>query len=98
MRSLVSLIFLDAGSVKEKTFKKAIKDGKIKALRYFANVTKPWVSRAGLDSNIAKSLTSVLISLNDKKTLKALKVCSFSATKDQDYEFVRHGMSMAKLF
>lgn len=94
----VSLKDFDAGSVKEKTFKKVSKEEKIKALHYFDNVTKPWVSRADLDSATAKSLTSALVSLDDKKALKVLKVSGFAAAKDQDYEFVRRGMSMAKQF
>ena len=95
----VGLKDYDAGSVKEKTFKKlSKKTGKIKALKYFENVTKPWVASPALSDEQFSLLSKALINLKDESVLKKLKVTGFASSTDEDYAFVRKGMESAKMF
>ncbi len=88
----------DAGSVKEKTYLSALPDGKIRALHYFDNVTKPWVASPGIKMSIQTALTQALLSLDDKEALEKLKIDSLGSATDADYNFVRKGMEKAYMF
>jgi len=85
----------DAGSIMEATFESMNTDKRLRALHTFENVTKPWVARAGLDAEIRKALTKVLIAFDDKELLRTLKITGLTATSDEEYAFVREGMRIA---
>ncbi len=94
----VSLEDFDAGSVKNKTYKKFSKNNEIKVLKTFENVTKPWIVKENLNKKIKLSLKKILLNLNDKSILKELKISGFLETSDKEYNFVRKGMKIAKKF
>ena len=74
------------------------KAGKLRVLASFDNVTKPWIARAGLDSEVAKALSASLHSIREKSLLKALKVSGLQPARDHEYEFVRAAMKRALVF
>lgn len=88
-----------AGALKESTFKKMIKKNvPIKALAKFPNVTKPWIARPGLN-NLAKiAITNALLSITDKKVLKAIGKDGFLAGSDEDYSIIRQSMAENETF
>lgn len=88
----------DVGSVKDSTFKKMNKAGKLRVLASFENVTKPWVARAGLDPEAAGALSASLHSIRKKSLLKALKVSGLQPAQDHEYGFVRAAMKRAIAF
>lgn len=88
----------EAGAVKSSTFKKANKDGKLRVLHSFDNVTKPWVARADLPPKTAEVLRATLLELKHKDALAALKVTRFVETSDDEYAFCRSGMKTAARF
>ncbi len=83
----------DGGVLKEGTFKKLVAGGtKIREIARFPNVTKPWVARAGLDSEIVKILRQALIELKDEEALATLRVDGFLEGSDDDYSPIRKSM------
>jgi len=88
----------DAGVVKENTFKKYADSKGLKQIAQFPNVTKPWVTRAGINDDMFHILQQGLLELKDKTTLKALKQDGFLLAEDSDYDFVRQGMLLSKEF
>jgi phosphonate transport system substrate-binding protein len=88
----------DAGVVKENTYKKFAASRGLKQIGRFANVTKPWVVRAGFDEKLFGVLQQTLLELQDRKILKNLKQDGFLAAEDDDYEIVRRGMQLAQEF
>lgn len=94
----VELGDFDAGSVQMSTFEKANEKNTLRILVSFDNVTKPWVSRAGLDPKIFQALQQSLFALKDPAVLKELKVSGFTPTTDDEYAFVREGMKQAYEF
>jgi len=51
----------DAGSVKESTYNKMNKSNQLRILHSFDNVTKPWISRAGLPKRILGCFSFAMI-------------------------------------
>lgn len=88
----------DAGAVKIKTYKKANKNGTLRIVVSFDNLTKPWVAREDLDASVFEALQKSLFGLTDPAVLKKLKVSGFMATSDTEYEFVREAIKMAQQF
>lgn len=83
----------DAGALKESTFRKLIAQGKnLRALVEIPVVTKPWVARADLPSEIEQALREALLRLDDPAALAALKREGFLPADDADYESVRQAM------
>lgn len=85
----------DAGSIMLPTFERMNSDKRLRALHTFDNVTKPWVARAGLDVQIRRALTKVLVGFDDQALLKSLKITGLTTTSDEEYAFVREGMRIA---
>ncbi len=94
----VSLGDFDVGSIKESTLKKYNKDKVVRVIHEFQNVTKPWLARAALDERLFQALKQSLLGLKDKKILKSHKVEGFFDATDEDYDFVREGMSLSRQF
>ena len=94
----VELGDFDAGSLKESTFKKLNKDKQLRILHRFENVTKPWVSRAGLEPTLYAALSDALTGLSDKTLLKQYKVSAFVKSADSEYQYVREGMLESEKF
>jgi len=88
----------DAGALKESTFKSLNKNGKLRVIATFENVTKPWIARKGLSSRITMAISEGLISIKDKAILKIFKASGFLATNDEEYAFVREGMKLSGKF
>ncbi len=88
----------DVGSLKISTYEKLNKDGKLRVVSAFDNVTKPWVARAGLDNATFNAIRKSLLDIKDPELLKELKITGFLPTNDREYEFVRDGMSKANNF
>ncbi len=94
----VELGDFDAGSIKIGTYKKIEKKGQLRILQSFDNVTKPWISREGLEPAVFKAIQQAMLGIDDAETLKDLKSSGFLPTSDAEYEFVRKGMGAAKRF
>ncbi|MCG8547054.1 MAG: PhnD/SsuA/transferrin family substrate-binding protein [Alphaproteobacteria bacterium] len=89
----------DAGALKESTFKKLVADGvPLRAIADFPNVTKPWIARGGLPDAFKALLRKALLSLDDRKAMKALKTDGFIEGNDEDYAFIREAMVNSHLF
>lgn len=88
--SAVGQAHYDAGALKESTFKKLKEKGiEIKEIARFPNVTKPWISRKGLDEKTFIALQTSLLELKEPSVLKKLKKEGFLASKDADYNRIR---------
>jgi len=94
----VSLKDFDAGSVKDKTFKKFAAKQQVKAIYSFDVATKPWLASSLLDPSLATELSRALLQLKDPAVLKILKVDGFASATDADYDSVRNAMDRAKFF
>ena len=88
----------DAGSIKEGTFQELAKNGDLRILLSFDNVTKPWIARAALEARVVDALKQSLFSLCDATALKELKVSGFVPTSDEEFQLVRDGMKLAEAF
>lgn len=86
----------EAGSVKESNCEEA--KGQLRPLLTFRNVTKPWVSRAGLEVDTVNALRASLLEIKDPAALKTLKVSGFAECTDAEYESVRQSMQAAEKF
>jgi phosphonate transport system substrate-binding protein len=88
----------DAGALKESTFKKMNKNGQLRVVASFSNVTKPWLVRAGMDDALVEALSAALRDIQDEASLSALKVSAFVPATPADYAFVRAGMNSSSSF
>src|SRR5437867_2474076 len=59
-----------AGAVMDKAFERGNTKGTLRVLASFENVTKPWVSRQGLDVKAFEAIQQSLYALKDPDTLK----------------------------
>ncbi len=87
---------VDAGALKEGTFKSLLKKGKsLRKIAEFPNVTKPWIARQGLPKAVKTAIREVLLSMNmdkDSAALKALKKDGFLPGSDEDYAVIREAI------
>jgi phosphonate transport system substrate-binding protein len=90
----------DAGALKESTYKRLVKKNgvRLRVIKRFPNVTKPWIARGGLPGKTQNALRESLLGLKDKKALKALKKDGFLEGNDEDYAFIREAMLSNYLF
>jgi len=88
----------DAGALHIATFRELHKDVKLRVIASFENLGKPWIARAGLGAASVKALQQVLVGLDTKEVLAALKIAGFQAVVDKDLDFVRDGMRRAQEF
>ncbi len=89
----------DAGAVKENTYKKYAKSRGLRKIGEYLTVPhKPWVVRAGLDSELFDTLQRALLKLKDKKILKELEKDGFLPAIDEDYDSIRKGMDISREF
>jgi len=94
----VALGDFQAGALKESTFKKTNKNGQLRVLIYFENVTKPWPVRAGLSEDIRAALEKALIGMKNPEALKKLKVDGFFPGEDHYYDAIRSSIEKVKGF
>ena len=88
-----------AGALKEGTFKKLVAAGEpIQVIASFPNVTKPWIARAGMAPELFDGLRKVLLALDDKKALGALKKDGFLPGDDADYDSIRSAIEASHSF
>lgn len=89
----------DAGALKESTFKKLQdKDTPIKVLLRFENVTKPWITRAGLPTRIFDAMSASMLKLSDPEVLKTISKTGFLKGHDADYDSIRTAMQDSATF
>lgn len=88
----------EVGSAKESTFNKYNDDKKLRVIKRFNNVTKPWIAREGLDPTVCNALKETLLSLTDEAILGEAKISQFVDANDLDYQIIRDGMQIAKEF
>lgn len=88
----------DAGSLKESTYAKMNKRGELRVVASFENVTKPWVARAGLPDDVHAAVRDALLAIDDEDVLSPLKISGFFPCDDDEYEFVRDGMTRSVHF
>lgn len=88
----------DAGSLKESTFKKLNKRGRMRVVHRFDNVTKPWIASAGLDPQVRAVLAASLLECEDEEVLGGFGVTAFVPARDEAYDMVREGMKRANDF
>jgi len=89
----------DAGALKASTFNKLVKKNvPIRALVSFDNVTKPWLTRAGLDPVIVDTIRDVMLEATDKKALKFVSKSGFLKGTDDDFLTIRDAMTRSQEF
>lgn len=89
----------DAGAVSRWVYEDLKKRGaKIRPIASFANVTKPWVARAGLSIEMKSAIRDALISLRGVKVLNLIKKDCFLPGEDSDYDNVRMVIANNRLF
>jgi phosphonate transport system substrate-binding protein len=89
----------DAGALKQSTFNKLNKDGQLRIIHSFDNITKPWIARNGLEPKVFDAIKESLLNLKDPAVLKELKEATgFLPATDEDYKFVREGMQLSRKF
>jgi phosphonate transport system substrate-binding protein len=88
----------DAGASNENTYNKYAKQKELRKIAVFSAVTKPWVSREGLDQSTFAALQSVLLELKDNEALKPIKRSGFLPTTDADYDSIREAIKLAEEF
>lgn len=83
-----------AGAMSESTFRKLLSDGeKIRELARFPIVSKPWVTRAGIDPAIYSALKISLLEMSNNKALDSLEINGFVEGTNTDYGVVAEAMS-----
>jgi phosphonate transport system substrate-binding protein len=89
----------DAGALNEKTFRKLVKAGEnIRELVRFPNVSKPWIARSRLDSDVFAALRDSLLNVTNPATLAAMKIDGFMEGGDEDYRVIRQAMENNHVF
>ncbi|MBT3340343.1 MAG: PhnD/SsuA/transferrin family substrate-binding protein [Planctomycetes bacterium] len=89
----------DAGALKEATFRKLVDKGlRLRELARFPNVTKPWVARADMPSEIAEALKQALLDMQDPIALEALGKSGFLEAEAADYEPIQLAMEASQSF
>lgn len=89
----------DAGALKESTFRKLVAKGEpLRALVSFPNVTKPWIARSDLPSDIHQALSRVLLELKDEKAFASLAKDGFLPGSDDDYDIIREAIQKNRDF
>lgn len=90
----------DAGAVKSGTFTKFENNGVgLRQLTTLKNVTKPWIARKGLSSEVVTTLQQFLLQLKDTEVLKNLDDSSgFSAGSPEDYWPIREAIKTSQGF
>jgi phosphonate transport system substrate-binding protein len=88
-----------AGALKESTFKKLVAAGEpIRAIASFPNVTKPWISKAGMSPEVFAAIQEALLKMDDVLALKALKKDGFMIGVDADYDAIREAIKSSRSF
>ena len=88
-----------AGAMSEATFRKLLLDGeKIRELARFPIVSKPWVTRAGIDPAIYSALKISLLEMSNAKALEPLEINGFVNGTNEDYRVVANAMSQNHQF
>jgi len=88
----------DAGALKEGTFKWLVEQGeKIRVLKKFDVVTKPWVARSDLEAERVEALQAALFSL-ELDSLKVVAKDGFLPAKDAYYQPVRDAIKASTDF
>jgi len=83
----------DAGALNEKTFRSLQAKGEpIRELVRFPNVSKPWISRSGLDEEVLTALRESLLSVTEPRVLTTMKIDGFLEGSDVDYAVIRRAM------
>lgn len=88
-----------AGALKESTFKKLVKSGvPIRVLFEFENVTKPWLSASGMDSNVLNAMRQVMLNIIAPEILDSVAKDGFVEGSDAEYDFIRTAMKHSRAF
>jgi len=88
-----------AGAMSEATFRKLLSDGeKIRELARFPIVSKPWVTRAGIDPTIYSALKISLLEMSNANALEPLGINGFVKGTNEDYRVIANAMSQNHLF
>lgn len=83
----------DTGALSEKTFRQLVNAGEnIHELMRFPNVTKPWISRSGLEENLLTALRESLLEINHSDTLISLEIDGCLDRTDEDYKVIHKAM------
>jgi phosphonate transport system substrate-binding protein len=82
----------DAGALKESTFKKLNKNGALRSIHEFFNVTKPWIARSNLDQTLVTHLKNILQSIKPGGPLTALKATAITDASSAHFDATRRGM------
>ena len=88
-----------AGAMSESTFRKLLSDGeKIRELARFPIVSKPWVTRAGIDPAVYSALKISLLEMSNADALDPLDINGFVKGTNEDYRVIANAMSQNHLF
>ncbi|MCP4272804.1 MAG: PhnD/SsuA/transferrin family substrate-binding protein [Gammaproteobacteria bacterium] len=89
----------DAGALQENTFNKLLTKGwKLREIARFVNITKPWITRAGLDLKYKQALRQALLELDEETTIIAIKNNQFIEGNDSDYAPIREAINRNREF
>lgn len=83
----------------EKVFLRFKKNGApIKELLKFDVLSRSWIARSKIDTDICRVLRSALLEINAKHSLNALKIIGFLPVERSDYNDVRQAITQNDLF
>jgi phosphonate transport system substrate-binding protein len=94
----VALSKFDAGALKETTVSRYNKGKKVRVIHRFETVTKPWLSRGGLNEQTFKAIKASLVALKDPQILKELKVSGFAMVDDTFFAKTKEGIIFSTRF
>ena len=88
----------DAGAIKGNTLRRFNTNGQLRVIHSFENVTRPWIARSGMDSDVENLLRQALLNMVSPEPLEVLHVDGFLPASDEDFELVVTGMQTALAF
>lgn len=89
----------DAGALSKSTFKKLVKKGlQIREIASYKSITKAWVAKAGMKPRVLKALRQTLLTLDDRKALKALRFDGFLKASDSEFDDIRKAIEVNARF
>lgn len=97
--SKVSVGDFTAGAMSEADFRRMLAEGaKIRELARFPMVSKPWVSRAGIDPEVYSALKLSLLELEKTEALIPLDFNGFINGSNKDYRVIADSMNQNRHF
>jgi len=89
----------DAGALKDTTFDRLVSVGEpLRQLAVVEVVTKPWLAREGLPTDVRDAATAALLEMDDESPLGALAFDGFVEGNNADYDPIRRAIAGSARF